>query len=276
MRILFLLTIIVGLFSCSRTEQRDTITELEDRLLADQKVSEAPIKDTFLEEENYVGPLNDQLNPFEKEEKVESLFDKKDLVHDKTDYKQEFGSIEKITENENTFETIREGDYKSKGVGPYEEILTVEKLALDDDREESDPNGIPENGLEHDWQTGKNELSKVLDVAPLTEEELREFLSKGRVKRKPQLPLRNKDLLKAAYNGPLESIRYLLKKGLDINTTNRRGDTPLIIAVKRNRYEVAHYLLKFGADENIKNKKGENASRLARKSKDPRFKSLFP
>ena len=262
------------LISCSRLKRRDTIQDLEDRLLKDGRISKAPLKDTFLEEENYVGPVSDQLNPLADEKEIE-LFNTESLEHDKTDYKEEFASLETIIKNKEEFNDLKDGNYDIKKNEPYEDILTIEKLSLSDAKNSKDGIFLQNEALEHDWQKGKEGLSQVLDVAPLSESELRNFLAKGRIKRKPELKISNYHLIRAAYNGSLESLKYLLTKGLDVETSNRRGDTPLIIAIKKDRYEMTKYLLEVGADRYKKNKKGHSASDLAKKKKDNRFAELF-
>jgi len=52
---------------------------------------------------------------------------------------------------------------------------------------------------------------------------------------------------------------YLLKVGSNINAQNNKGDTPLHMAVQRNKKEVQEWLVRHGADCFVKNNKGEYA-----------------
>jgi hypothetical protein len=265
----------LNLWNCSSQPKKDTLQDLEETVLEGQTV-EAPINDPFLEDPNYTGPLNDQLNPFSKQEKIEDLFappeiaDGKVSAQESSQYKEEFDSVASIEKDSKDWSKIKRGQYAAQ-VGPYEEIETIEKLAL-----ERSQNLEDNPALESDWEAGKEELSRILDVAPLSAMDLRDFLKKGQKKRKPRIYISNKDLWKAAYNGTIESIKHLMRKGVVIDSQNRRGETALIIAVKRNRFEIVKLLLNAGADRDIKTKKGLNAKTYAHKIKNVRILDLFP
>lgn len=59
--------------------------------------------------------------------------------------------------------------------------------------------------------------------------------------------------------GRSELIRYLVKKGLDVNCQDNEGMTPLQIAVQRGSAAGVRTLLANGADPSIKNKYGNSA-----------------
>jgi hypothetical protein len=59
--------------------------------------------------------------------------------------------------------------------------------------------------------------------------------------------------------GSLKVVKYLVKRGLDINYQDRRGNTPLIVASMNGRHEIVRYLLESGANRMLKNKKGLSA-----------------
>jgi hypothetical protein len=66
---------------------------------------------------------------------------------------------------------------------------------------------------------------------------------------------------------------WLLKNGADPNTTDPRGNTPLLYTVKKKYpVEVIKVLLKHGADPDHKNPKGESALKIAARYRD---KTIF-
>lgn len=58
-------------------------------------------------------------------------------------------------------------------------------------------------------------------------------------------------------------IRFLKSQGADFETVDDEGNTPLLIAVKRNNHRLAHHLAEQGANVNAANKQGKTALRLA-------------
>ena len=49
-------------------------------------------------------------------------------------------------------------------------------------------------------------------------------------------------------------VKYLLEKGLNINSKNKDDETPLFIACDRNKGEIIKYLIDKGADVMKENK----------------------
>ncbi|MGL9757871.1 MAG: ankyrin repeat domain-containing protein [Wolbachia sp.] len=71
----------------------------------------------------------------------------------------------------------------------------------------------------------------------------------------------------AVNNGHKEVVELLLSvKGVDVNISNRLGNTPLHIAAIKGREEIAGLLLEKGADTNIKNHSGNTPLQAAAKS----------
>lgn len=56
----------------------------------------------------------------------------------------------------------------------------------------------------------------------------------------------------------MHTLKKLIRKGLDINSQNSEGYTPLMVAVKRGTIDQVKFLLEHGANINIKNKNNEN------------------
>ncbi|XP_069687363.1 uncharacterized protein [Periplaneta americana] len=73
-------------------------------------------------------------------------------------------------------------------------------------------------------------------------------------------------LLDAVYYGNFDLVLRLLNSGADVNSQNKRGETPLQLAVESRNFEIVRILLEeCGADFTVCNKWGESAIDLARK-----------
>ncbi|XP_069687360.1 uncharacterized protein [Periplaneta americana] len=73
-------------------------------------------------------------------------------------------------------------------------------------------------------------------------------------------------LLDAVYYGNFDLVLRLLNSGADVNSQNKRGETPLQLAVESRNFEIVRILLEeCGADFKVCNKWGESAIDLARK-----------
>ncbi len=69
-------------------------------------------------------------------------------------------------------------------------------------------------------------------------------------------------LIFATKRGPIETLKYLLSTGININFQNSRGETALMVAAKYGRVEILIFLLENGADINLKNLSGKKAIEL--------------
>ena len=63
-------------------------------------------------------------------------------------------------------------------------------------------------------------------------------------------------------HAPLESIKFLLEKGLDVNAIDSYGNTPLLYAVRQRNAEGMRLLLENGADKLIEHENLEGVSAL--------------
>ncbi|CAL1137521.1 unnamed protein product [Cladocopium goreaui] len=83
------------------------------------------------------------------------------------------------------------------------------------------------------------------------------------------IPLKDHDVLNqtalfyAARRGHVETIRYLMSKGLDPNVVDTNGETALFFAVRGNRIAAAQALLEGGANLEVVNNEGNTCLSLA-------------
>jgi len=66
----------------------------------------------------------------------------------------------------------------------------------------------------------------------------------------------NKDLRIATKTNNVESVKSLITKGADIESTNKKGKTPLIIAAQFNALDAAKVLVEAGANLNVQHNNG--------------------
>jgi ankyrin repeat protein len=66
-------------------------------------------------------------------------------------------------------------------------------------------------------------------------------------------------LFDAARRGDVATLHEMLGQGLDVNTTNAKGFTPLILASYDDHYDAVVMLLNAGADPNIQDVTGNSA-----------------
>ncbi len=83
------------------------------------------------------------------------------------------------------------------------------------------------------------------------------------------------ELMGAAIQGDLETVKSLIDSGMDVNYTESQSKaTPLIAACWRGHRDVARYLVDAGANVNAQNAQGDTPVILAAGSKQ--FKELVP
>ncbi|XP_075238424.1 protein fem-1 homolog CG6966 isoform X2 [Lycorma delicatula] len=63
----------------------------------------------------------------------------------------------------------------------------------------------------------------------------------------------------ACFDGHFEIVKFLIEQGADIEVSNRHGHTCLMIACYKGHYRIAQYLLCLGANVNMKSVKGNTA-----------------
>ena len=66
-------------------------------------------------------------------------------------------------------------------------------------------------------------------------------------------------LLTAALEGEMGTVRKAVESGVDVNVTNDRGNTPLMFAAYNGHTAIARYLLEQGAEIGVRNGQGRTA-----------------
>lgn len=80
----------------------------------------------------------------------------------------------------------------------------------------------------------------------------------------------------AAYYGKLELVKFLVKEKYDVNSKESSNhDTPLILAVERNRPEVVRFLVNNKADKNAVNKDKQTPISIATQNKNEEILKIF-
>jgi hypothetical protein len=82
----------------------------------------------------------------------------------------------------------------------------------------------------------------------------------------PCLKVKNMDIFSASEVGDIKSVRKFIEKGVDVNSKDANGNTPLMLASSHNHYLIVKELLENGAKVNEKNNNGETALMLAQSS----------
>ena len=82
-------------------------------------------------------------------------------------------------------------------------------------------------------------------------------------------------LMKAAYEGNIDSVRALLDAGADVNEQDDFGWTALMAAVESGNYSLVQLLLERGADTGIEDIYGTTARSIAGQKKDTQLASLI-
>ena len=79
----------------------------------------------------------------------------------------------------------------------------------------------------------------------------------------------------AAYNGHLEIVDYLLRRGAEVNGKTGNGSTALFFAARFGHMEVVQLLLKNQADPTVENENGETAVDWALKSANTDIEAIL-
>ncbi|MBF0238336.1 MAG: ankyrin repeat domain-containing protein [SAR324 cluster bacterium] len=81
----------------------------------------------------------------------------------------------------------------------------------------------------------------------------------------------------AVYHQNIEVLQVLVQRGLDLNRQDEEGETPLMIAARKNHKAAANYLMRHGAKLDLKNKKERTALQIALDNRNaPEGLNLIP
>lgn len=74
---------------------------------------------------------------------------------------------------------------------------------------------------------------------------------------------KNEELRKAAAEGNVDEVKKLLDGGMNVDSQNEYGMSPLMAAVCRSQKDTVDFLIKHGADVNLKNVHGRSSVSMA-------------
>ena len=125
------------------------------------------------------------------------------------------------------------------------------------------------------------ELKKEANKGSIFNEQKKESRLTKEIEYQPVFPhqvpvIKEGSLLSAAKRATVETLRYLLERGLNINYRDSKGNSALHYAVFGKRYENIKYLLKKGADPLAKNNQGLTPKEAASKKGKEGLETLFP
>jgi RNA polymerase primary sigma factor len=75
--------------------------------------------------------------------------------------------------------------------------------------------------------------------------------------------------------GAMQSVRLHLSSGSDVNATDEKGRSPLILAASRGRLDVCQFLLEKGADPGIRDHEGNDALAIAQTKGQTEIEALL-
>ncbi len=84
-------------------------------------------------------------------------------------------------------------------------------------------------------------------------------------------PNGNPIILQIVFLGHMDMLKALVSRGANINIKGIDGFTPLMVASKHYKYDIASYLVKIGADKSLKNNFDWAALDYARQNRDDRM-----
>ena len=214
--------------------------------------------------------------------------------------------LEEVEEDEEDdeeaeFKSLIEEDPKKVVNNREETLADIEGEATDEEllRDLEDEDSSENNEFKIDTPDDLKNIIVSQDPSPFEIVELPPELKKGATAKslfKPQIKeaelkkgasyklvfphkipeIKEGSLLSAAKRATVETLRYLLGKGLNINYKDAKGNSALHYAVYGKRYENIKYLLKKGADPLAKNNQGLNPKEAASKKGDKEIETLFP
>jgi ankyrin repeat protein len=79
-------------------------------------------------------------------------------------------------------------------------------------------------------------------------------------------PDKNQALFSFVTKGSIQPVSHLIEEGADLNIRDKNGDTPLMIAVRKNDTQMTNFLLSKGASTIPMNNAGEHALGIAQKN----------
>ena len=172
-----------------------------------------------------------------------------------SEIEDEFDQSADINESEDeTLEEELEEAFDQEDI-PEEKVVTNEKENNDD----------LENELKNNEPILKKTIPKIKISAP----------KNSNNNYSKYFNINKNSLIYAAKRGSVETLKYFLKIGLNINHQNINGQTALMIATKYGRIENIIFLLNNNANITIKDKKGKKAKDFITRRNKKILKQIF-
>ena len=153
-----------------------------------------------------------------------------------------------------------------EGLPPKHQFAHVQKIIAPDIIEaekKSDETTLLQQAVENEKRHKSNANlfdaaanGRYREIVNLIESGVDAHLYEG-LKVKPYESEHNTPLHLASLNGHLDIVKYLIKKGANVNTRNRKNQMPLHLAVHNAHKEIIKYLVKHGADMNVVEDEGD-------------------
>ena len=224
---------------------------------------------TFMENEKSLNTLSDKTT--ELNDNVKSKFEILQKELETFTYNSEWEKMKVVLQEHSDLTQLSEVDYMFrviKSLIEHEEVELLEmmmdkNLSLSKITEVSGRDFVEYAYTEKKWKVLKLLMTKGEGIF-----EKRRWMKEDTYtdKRPLQLVVESKDV---------ETLQWLIEKGIPVKAKFYKGDSPLMLAVQAESLEMIKVLVKAGAKPNYRNLKGDSAIAYSQKSKSSEIRAYF-